>query len=618
MPIRRRTPRRTDRPGFSKAVREKLITGHWWEFLASPEESEPSPAELRQTFAEYKSEILEESEEPWALVHPRCRWPKAKDAKRYIRCFADDIAVRNGCWFDEIAADRINQFCKRFIRHNKGQWAGQPFIPLDWQKQEILDPLFGWKRANGTRRFRQAYIHIPKKNGKSFMCSGFGNYLTVGDGEGGAEVYCCAVDADQANIVFAESKNMVMDSPELREHLEIIPYKREIWHHPTHSMYKALSWNHPKKEGLHIHGLIFDELHVQRDREMFDTLRYGGAARIQPLLIMITTAGEERESICYEEYTYACKVRDSQQEDVDTSFFQFIREAADDDDWTDENVWRKANPSLGVTITIDSFRDDFKEAKETEPKEQAFRRYRLNQWIDKVAQWIPTEAWKACADDYTAEDLEGDECFGGMDLSATTDLTAFVLVFPKTDYRPLAILPFFFMPENRAAEKEKKDRVQYRFWRQKGYIFFTPGDVVDYGFLVQKVKELSGRHVIREIGYDPWNATQTAITLQQAGFEMVEIRQGYATLSAPCKEFERLILGHELIHPNNLVMNWCVSNAVVDQDANANMKPNKDKSTGRIDGVSATLCALARLIVQDGEGESIYNSMTPDSALLEA
>lgn len=617
MPIRRRTPKRNDRDGLTRAIREKLITGHWWQFLTGPGEAEPSPAELRSFWGDHRGEILEEYKEPWALQYPRCRWPKSKPAKHYVRCFADEIAVRNGCWFDAVAADRINSFCRRFIRHNKGQWAGQPFIPLEWQKEEIFDPLFGWKRANGTRRFRQAFIFVAKKNGKSFFCSAFGNFLTVGDGEGGSEVYCCAVDADQANIVFAESKNMVMDSPDLRENLEVIPYRREIWHHPTHSMYKALSGTIPKKEGLHIHGLIFDELHVQRDREMFDTLRYGGAARVQPLLIMITTAGETRESICYEEYTYACKVRDSRDEDVDTAFFQYIKEAAEDDDWTDEKVWYKANPSLGVTITIDSFRDDFKEAKETEPKEQSFRRYRLNQWVDKVAQWIPTEAWKACADDFTAEDLEGDECFAGMDLSATTDLTALVLLFPKKDYRPLALLPFFFMPENRAAEKEKQDRVQYRFWREKGHIIFTPGDVVDYDFLIRKVKDLSQKFPIREIGYDPWNATQTAIALQQAGFEMVEIRQGPASLSAPCKEFERLILGRQLIHPGNLVMNWCVSNCTTRMDANANIRPDKQKSTGRIDGVSASLCALARLMVYNEDEESTYNNLK-DAALLEA
>jgi phage terminase large subunit-like protein len=366
------------------------------------------------------------------------------DAKRegwseWIRSPRDEKAVLEGCRFDIRAAERVRTFFTKFLRHSKGQWAGQPFALLDWQWREVVAPLFGWKRADGTRRYRRAYIEVPKKNGKSALFSGLSLYLLAADGEPGAEVYSAAVDRDQASIVFNEAANMVEVSPQLSSRLNVVRSMKRIVMPRSRSFYKALSADVPAKEGLNAHAVLIDELHAQKTRLLWDTLRYTGAARRQPLHLSITTAGFDHHSICWEQHDYAEKVLDGTIED--SSFLPFIAAAGAEDDWTSPEVWRKANPSFAVTINPEQFAEDCREAQESPAKENSFRRYRLNQWTEQEVRWLNMEKWDACAT--PLGDLGRRPCYAGLDLSSTTDITALVLVFPNEDRYD--VLPLFWV-----------------------------------------------------------------------------------------------------------------------------------------------------------------------------
>ncbi len=508
----------------------------------------------------------------------------------WIRTPADEHAVATGCRFDLAEAERVRLFFRTLLRHSKGQWAGQPFELLEWQWLDIVAPLFGWLRADGTRRYRRGYIEVPKKNGKSALFSGLSLYLLTGDREPGAEIYSAAVDRDQASIVFNEAANMVEASPQLTSHMDVIRSTKRIVFPRTRSFYKALSADVPAKEGLNAHAVLIDELHAQRTRDLWDTLRYAGASRRQPLHLSITTAGYDRHSICREQHDYAAKVLDGTVEDP--AFFAYIRCAEPDDDWSHPEVWRKANPSFGVTMSEDQFAEDFREARESPPKENSFRRYRLNQWTEQDVRWLSMEKWDACGG--PVGDIEGRDCFAGLDLSSTTDVTALVLVFPLDDQ--YAVLPFFWVPEEGARQRERKDRVPYQQWIREGYIEMTPGEVVDYDVIRKRIVELSERFYIREIALDRWNATHLATQLDQNGFTMLAFGQGYASMNAPTKKLEELVLAGRLLHAGNPVLRWMAGNVSLETDAADNWKPSKKKSIERIDGIVALIMALDRAV----------------------
>jgi len=306
-----------------------------------------------------------------------------------VRTEADERAVAQGYVFRLAAAERVRTFFQRFLCHSKGEWAGQPFELLDWQWDDIVAPLFGWQRPDGTRRFRRGYIEVPKKNGKSCLFSGLSLYLLLADGEPGAEIYSAAVDRDQASIVFTEAANMVEASPHLASRLQVVRSTKRIVDHRSRSYYKALSADVPAKEGLNAHAILIDELHAQRNRDLWDTLRYAGASRRQPLHLAITTAGYDRHSICWEQHDYAKKVQDGTIQDL--AFFSYICAAESDDDWTAPEVWRKANPSFGITLSAEQFAEDCQEAQQSPAKENSFRRYRLNQWTEQDVRWLSLE-----------------------------------------------------------------------------------------------------------------------------------------------------------------------------------------------------------------------------------
>lgn len=508
--------------------------------------------------------------------------------------------MASGCTFKPARAQHVRDFFQKFLRHSKGQWAGKSFELLDWQWNDVIAPLYGWERENGTRRYRKGYIEIPKKNGKSALGSGLSLYMLVGDNEPGAEVYNAAADRDQASIVFTEAANMVEASPALSKRLEVIRSRKQISHRLEKAWYRALSADVPTKEGLNIHFLLFDELHAQRTRDLWDTLIYGGAARRQPLFLSITTAGYDKESICYEQHNYAQSILDGRVNDW--SFFAFIAAADVDDDWREEATWRKANPSYGVTIAEDDFRESCREAQESPAKENAFRRYRLDQWTEQDVRAIPMDQWNAAKLEFDPDWLKGEPCWAGLDLASTQDVTALVLCFEHDDR--YIWLPFFWVPENAAKDRERRNKTRFDQWIRTGAMMKTPGDMTDYNFIRQKLNELRDVYDIREVAYDPWNGRQLAIDLvEQDGFNMVEFRQGYPSMTEPTKQLLGMLASGKLAHPDNPCLNWMAGNFAVEADAAGNLKPSKKKSTEKIDGIVAGIMGMGRMLIAPQQTE---------------
>lgn len=518
---------------------------------------------------------------------------------------ADEVAVAHGCYFDLDAAERVRKFFAKFLRHSKGEWAGQPFTLLDWQWEKIIAPLFGWKRPDGSRRFRKGYIEIPKKNGKSTISSGIALYMLAADGEAGAEVYCVAADRMQAGIVYTEAANMVDASPALSARIEQVRSIKRLVYPKERAWMQTLSSDVKTKEGLNIHGLIFDELHAQPNRELWDTLTYGGAARRQPLILSITTAGYDKHSICWEQHEYAANVLAGRIED--DAFFGFIAAADEDDDWTSPDTWRKANPSLGVTIKEAEMAAACLEAKNSPAKENAFRRYRLDQWTSQETRWLPMDKWDANNSPVDAEALAGRTCTAGLDLAKTGDITALVLAFRDTD-GAFDVLPFFWIPEERAAEREKRDRVPYSQWEKRGFITFTPGDSTDYRYIRQQIVEAFTEYDVTSMGFDPWNAQHLITELvEEDGIDIEKLRTFPQTLkffNEPSQYLETLVRSNRIRHGGHPVLRSHAENVHV-STLNGNIRPVKPdhKDGKKIDGIVALIMALGRQIVAGDAGE---------------
>lgn len=505
-------------------------------------------------------------------------------------------------WYDQSAADLAVRFFERLLRHTKGEWAGTGFHLQPWQAQIVRD-VFGWKRPDGTRQYRRVYIEIPRKNGKSTLSAGLALLLLFADNEPGAEVYSAAADRDQAAIVFEQAKQMVQGSPALMKYAEV--FKRSIWVAETMSSYKVLSADAPTKHGLNAHGIIFDELHAQPNRELWDVLTTSMGARRQPLLISITTAGYDRESICYEQHEYARQIQNGVIQD--DSFYAYIAAAEDDDDWTDPAVWAKANPSMGVTVREDYLRTECERARQVPAYQNTFRRLHLNQWTSQNERWLDLAAWDATAGpvDYVEmeKQLAGQLAYGGLDLASTTDIAACALVFPAGElYR---VVMRFWIPQDNMRERSLRDRVPYDAWVRDGTITATPGNVIDFTRIVADIRELGKRFKLKEIAFDRWGAVQVSQELTNAGFTMVQFGQGFASMASPTKELLRLVLEGHLAHGNNPVLRWMADNMVVQQDAAGNVKPAKNKSREKIDGMVAMIMALDRALRNEAR-PSVY------------
>ena len=429
--------------------------------------------------------------------------------------------------------------------------------------------------------------------------------MLFADGEAGAEIYSAAADKDQAKIVFDQAKAMVEESSSLRKRAGL--FKNAITVTKTRSSYKVLSADAFTKHGLNAHGVIFDELHAQPNRELWDVLTTSMGARRQPLLVTITTAGHDRNSICWEQHEYARRLLSG--EIRDDSYFAFIAAAGEDDDWMEPATWRKANPGFGATVKVDYLMEQCTRAQASPAYENTFRRLHLNQWTSQESRYIPMHEWDLCA--MKLPDLQGRVCMAGLDLSTTTALTALVLAFePVDEGEPIWLMPFFWLPGANLGERAREDKVPYPEWVKAGYITATPGNVVDYEAIKATLVQLKDRFQVEQVAYDPWNATQMAVDLAGLGVNMVEMRQGYASMSAPTKDLLRLILSRGVSHGGHPVLRWMADNLTVDSDAAGNVKPNKAKSRARIDGVVAAIMALDRLN-RAGRTGSIYDERDP-------
>lgn len=497
-------------------------------------------------------------------------------------------------WFDLAAADLACDFFPTFLVHLEGPKAGKPFELEGWQSRDIIRPLFGWKRIDGTRRYRIAYIEIPRKNGKTTLAAGIALLLTFTDREAGAQVYSAAADKDQAAIVFNAAVEMRNQHPELRR--RSMAYRRALVVPQWGASFKPLSSDARRKHGFNVHGFIFDEFHVQEDRELYDVLHTATGARAQPLEIIITTAGYDRKSICWTMHDYALKVRDGII--VDSTFLGVIYAAEEGDDWRHPATWEKANPNLGISVRRDYLAAECEKAKQLPSYENTFKRLHLNVWTEQASRWIPTETWDLIDEVVDAEDLEGMTCAGGLDLSSVSDLSALVLDFEREDGAHVW-LPFFWMPRENVELRVRRDRVPYDQWVRQGLIKATDGNVVDYRVIRADMNAIAERFHVREVAFDRWNSQSLVTDLQDDGFKMVAFGQGFASMSAPTKEFEKLVLGRRLVHSKHPVLRWMLSNVTVRQDPAGNVKPDKEKSGEKIDGIVAGIMALARNIIGD-------------------
>lgn len=499
-----------------------------------------------------------------------------------------------GLTFDEKAAQRAVDFFA-YLRHHKGEWAGRPFHLERWQENGIIRPLFGWKRQDGTRRFRTAYVSIARKNGKSPLAAGIALYLLVADREPAAEVYSAATKRDQARIVFDYASHMVKQSPDLRKYVDV--YRDSLAVLRTTSKFMPLSSDDKTLDGLSAHAAVIDELHAHRTRHVWDVLETATSARRQPLIFGITTAGYDRKTICYEIHQRSVQVLEGALED--DSLFAYIASIDKEDDWRDEACWIKANPNVGVSKKIEYLRQQASKAKDTPAFQNTFRRLDLNEWTEQASRAIDMGEWHACAGRVIADELQGQGCFAGLDLSSTTDVTALDLEFPVEVKGELVYkgLSYFWLPEESVERRARRDGVPYGAWADRGLIKLTPGNIVDYDVVRADINELAQRFDIQELAYDPWNASEIAAKLESDGLKMVECRQGFKTMSEPTKRFLGLILDRRIEHGGNQVLAWMASNLAISQDPAGNMKPDKQRSTEKIDGIVAKIMALGRAIL---------------------
>lgn len=539
-----------------------------------------------------------------------CKTTEDKDAYRlahknnwhsYVHSIADIRAIQNGCYFDLAAALKVEQFLL-LLRHSKGEFAGLPFTLQPFQRDRIIYPLYGWKRPDGTRRYRRGLIFIAKKNGKSALASGLSLYHLVADDEPGAEVYNAAVDRSNAMNVFNESMNMVKSSPVLKKrlekkHLEILEGIKRINYRKTASWYQTLSADAATAEGKNISFLCYDEIHAAFGRDLFRALMGGGVGRRQPLMLCITTAGQQAEgSLCFEEYTHAKQVLSG--EVTDESYFAFVAEGDPKLDPGDEKNWKLANPGLGVSPKTEALRDLWNNAQGNPEKINDFKQYHLNMFVQRASSAIPLDVWDKGNEPFDPDELIGQECYGGLDLGAVSDLTAFTLVFPQQDGSK-KVIAYFWCPEDRAKDRDKK-KVSYLKWLEDGWMTATEGNVTDYRVVRQDINQIAAKYNIKSLGVDYlYQGLQLVTDLTEDGLPVVSYRNGVMSMAPPTRQFMELVFGGRLHHGGNPVLRWMAGNLAMKKDAQGNLMPDKAKSHEKIDGITSTIMALGVSSIPD-------------------
>lgn len=533
-----------------------------------------------------------------------------KLVRRAVNRHVDDLKTgsKRGLYFDIDAARRVFWFFSH-LQHSKGRWAGQQFILAPWEAF-ILYVVFGWKRKkDNMRRFRQVYVQVAKKNGKSTLAAGVGLYLFCADREPGAEVYCAATKRDQARIVYGEAERMVRKSPDLAS---IITMNRAAMSMiETESKFLPLGKDSDTIDGINTSGAVIDELHAHKTRDMYDQLETSSAAREQPLIFIITTAGSDETSVCFEVRQRGENVLDPESDIEDEELFAYIAELDKNDRWLSERNWIKANPNLNITVFMDDLRAKAKKAKESPGAQNAFRRFRLDEWTEQTDRIIDMDHWDNCPT--SKVNIARAIGFGGLDLSSTQDVTAFAGVFPPFGADDLWRVEMkFWVPAYKLKERSKIDGIPYDRWVDEGYIKTTPGNVIDYHFVENDILDYCESRKIERIGYDPFRATEIIIRLQDAGLQMEVVRQGFLTLAAPTQKLIDLIASRKFVHNKNPVLRWMAGNVAAKEDPAGNLKPDKGAAKGRrkrkIDGVVAVIIGLALAISVEVESDSVYKT----------
>ena len=570
-------------------------------------------------------------------LSPALAQAKREGWLKRVRCERDERAVRLGCTFNEPAAKHVVEFFKKFLRHSKGRWAGQAFDLFPWQEQEIIYPLFGWMREDGSRRYRKAGVWIPKKNGKSTMCSAIGLYMLVGDGEPGAEVYTVGVDRDQAGIVHREAINMVDSSPALAKALKVNRATHNIHYAKTMSWYRALTADGDSNQGKNAHCIIKDELHAWRDRDNYSSLKWAFAARSQPLDFTISTAGDDLNSIGREQYDYAKAILENLNTDIDADeFLPFIREADEKaDDLDDPETWKRANPSMPEVIKLDSFAAEWSEAKKSASARAQFMRYRFNIWATATNPAIKLDDWQACRKSYTEHDLLGQPCVAALDMAAVADMSALVLLFPDGDEATgdaaqpeadggesvqagpnpvvdvqivqamqmrmkLRSLCWFWMPQATVWDIRNPNAQLYQGWSKSGLLYETDGNEVAHEEILLAMVKIFKRFDVRALVYDPMFATGMAQHIEtHHAIPRIEFPQTATQYAAPTVAFERAIIGHRFGHNGHPIMGWHAGNLAFHTNRMTGWKrPVKpeDGNHRKIDSMAAGIMGFAGLL----------------------
>lgn len=556
---------------------------------------------------------------------------------RYPNAAWDGRCWRDGAyWFDEAVADKAAGFFPKHLRLTKGEWAGRPFELEGWQEHDIIRPLFGWKRADGTRRYRRCFLWVARKNGKTELAAGISLLMLLGDNEPGAEVYSIASEGAQAQIVFDKAAAMVAYSPTLTQLIDCL--KTALFCSQINGSFRPLSGKPQGKHGLNMSGLIGDEIHEWRGPDLYTFVHDSSVSRRQPLEVLISTAGVKGTH--GEEIWAECEaILNGDIDDPETLVVAYA--AGQDDDWTKPETWAKANPNLGVSVKLDSLEAECRRAQQLPRLENDFRRYKLNQWTEQAVRWLPMDAvdddgrrfgWDHCvgATPWRAKDgtfplearLSGLRCFGGLDLSSVNDLSALVWWFPIQPGldRPV-MLPRFFKPLALLKEHSRRDRLKYEDWARQGALIATPGNVVDYEFIRAQILKDGEQFEIAHAGnlaavpegegsiaIDRWNAIETTVKLRAEGLAAVLFGQGMASMSAPSKELERLVLAGGFDHGGHPVLRQHAKVCAVEGDAAGNIKPSKEGSSQRIDGVVAGVMALGIAVKDSGPKVSVYET----------
>lgn len=507
-------------------------------------------------------------------------------------------------YFDEGEATKAVRFIES-LKHTKGRWAGRPFKLATSFQREPIRQIFGRMNADGTRQLRRAFLSLPRKNGKTELVAAVGLKLLFADREPEAEIYSAAASRDQASLTFNVAASMVRGDARLRRRAKIIESSRRIVVPKTGSFWRAIPAEAGASHGLNAHAVLADELHAWKGaagRELWEALTTSTGARAQPLIFAITTAGYDRESICYEEYEYARRVL--QGVVSDPTYFAAIYEPPESYDWQDIKLWRRMNPAIKAGFrSLDEMKAEARRAREMPARQNAFRRLYLNDWrTQQASRWIDLALWDENAQEngrlhpIDDEHLKGRRPYGGLDLGAVDDLTAWLIVFPHDDdLERIDVLARFWCPESKLNDPSNRYRDQYRLWARQGWLKTTPGDATDYAFVRAQILEDAAKYRLVDMGVDRlFQAHQLAMELADEGIVVAGMGQGFLGMAAPMAELQRRLLARKLHHGGNPVLRWMADNVAVKQDAAGNLKPDKSESQGKIDGIPALAMALDR------------------------